>query len=72
MQRIDAMSNERHAHDRVDGPNYQSEEDVCCEILYEEERERRDREIEDGGCAQEDAAVGGVEGYCAGQQLADG
>ena len=38
------MGNERQADDRVDGPDCQGEEEVGCEILYEKEGERGDRE----------------------------
>ena len=65
------MDDERQADDCVDGPDYQGEEEVGSEILYEKERECRDREVENGGGTQEDSAMGGVEGYRPAQQFAD-
>ena len=73
VQRIDAMGNERQAHDRFDGPNYQMKVRivVVSEILYKKERKRRDREIKDGGCAQKNTAVGAIHAESATQQFAD-
>lgn len=71
VQQIDTVGNERQADDRVDGPDYQGEEEVGSEILYEKEGERGDREVEDGGGTQEDSAMDGVQGYCAAQQFAE-
>ena len=68
---IDAVGNEGQADDRIDRPDYQGEEEVGSEILYEKEGERGDREVEDGGGTQEDSAVGGVEGYRPAQQFAE-
>ena len=67
MQRVDAVDNERQADDGVDRPKYEGIEEVGSEIVYKKVGECRDREIEEGGGAQKDGSVGGVEGDGLGQ-----
>ena len=55
-----------------DRPKYERKEEVGSEIVYKKEGESSDREIEDGGGAQKDGSVGGVEGDGPGQEFAEG
>ncbi len=75
MQRIDAMGNERQAYDPIDRPDHQRNEDAGSEIFRKEERQCRDREIENGGCAQKNASVGLIHElrkYIGGQGISQG
>ena len=67
MQGIDAMDNEREADDGVEGPEYEGKDEVGSEIVYKKVGECGDGEVEDGGGAQKDGFVGGVEGDGPGQ-----
>lgn len=72
VQGIDAVDNERQVYDAVDRPKYQGKEEAGSEIVCKEEGECCGREIEDGGGAQENGSVGGVEGDGPGQEFAEG
>ena len=66
------MDYEREADDGVDRPKYEGKEEVGGEIVYKKVGECGDREVEDGGGAQKDGSVGGVEGDGPGQEFAEG
>lgn len=72
VQQFDAEGNERKAHNCFYGENQRKEESAGDCIFYENDGQCCNREIEDGGCAQENASVGGVEGYGPGQEFAEG
>ena len=53
------------------GQTSRDKEGVGSDILYKEERKRRDREIKDGGCAQKNATVDTIQANSQAQQFAD-